>query len=33
MFEVAAEYTTYYSWLKIGKLDMGAMEKFSKEWK
>ena len=30
VFEIAAEYTTYYSWMKIGQLDMGALDKFKK---
>ncbi len=30
MIEEAAELATYESWLRIGKLDMGAMEKFRK---
>ena len=30
IIETAAEYTTYWSWLKIGKLDMGALAEFKK---
>ena len=30
VLEEAAEYTTFESWVRIGRLDMGAMEKFKK---
>lgn len=30
VLDLAAAYTTFYSWLKIGELDMGALEKFKK---
>lgn len=30
IINLAAEFTTFYSWLKIGQLDMGALEKFRK---
>ena len=30
VIEEAAEFATYESWLRIGRLDMGAMEKFRK---